>query len=123
LSATATARSDVGLFAFGLGAFTTKLSNSISVVALKMGWPVCIVHTDDFSGVGSVNESQLLEESVAIAWVYLQRSGELGDGCVAARFLTDEVDAMIRRGRRNRMFLATWRSSSTAIRDARSSRP
>lgn len=53
-----------------------------------------------------MSESQLLEESVAIAWVFLQRSGELGDGYVAARFLTDKVDAMIRTGRRNRMFLA-----------------
>jgi hypothetical protein len=68
--------------------------------------PVCIVHADDFSGVRSVSKSQLLEESVAIAWVFLQRSGELDDGYVAARFLTDKVDAMIRRGRRNRMFLA-----------------
>ena len=51
-------------------------------------------------------ESQLLEESVAIARVFLQRSGELGDGYIAARFLTDKVDVMIRRGRRNRMFLA-----------------
>jgi hypothetical protein len=56
--------------------------------------------------VRSVVESQLLEESVAIARVFLQRSGELGDGYIAARFLTDKVDAMIRRGRRNRMFLA-----------------
>jgi hypothetical protein len=67
---------------------------------------VWIVHADDLSGVRSVSESQLLEESVAIAWVFLQRSGELGDGYVAARFLTDKVDAMIRTGRRNRMFLA-----------------
>jgi hypothetical protein len=68
--------------------------------------PACIVHADDFLGVRSVSDSQLLEESVAIAWVFLQRSGELGDGYVATRFLTDRVDAMIRRGRRNRMFLA-----------------
>lgn len=53
-----------------------------------------------------MSESQLVEESVAIAWVFLKRSGELGDGYVAARFLTDKVDAMIRTGRRNRMFLA-----------------
>jgi hypothetical protein len=47
----------------------------------------------------------LLEESVNIAWVYLERSGELGSGN-AARFLTDTIERMIRHGHRNRMFLA-----------------
>jgi len=47
----------------------------------------------------------LLEESVNIAWVYLERSGELGNGD-AARFLTDTIERMIRQGHRNRMFLA-----------------
>jgi len=49
--------------------------------------------------------SRLLEESVNIAWVYLERSGELGNGD-AARFLTDTIERMIRQGHRNRMFLA-----------------
>ena len=49
--------------------------------------------------------SQLLEESVNIAWTYLDRSGELNGGD-AARFLTDAIDLMIRQGQRNRMFLA-----------------
>jgi hypothetical protein len=53
-----------------------------------------------------MSSSQLLEEAVNIAWVYLQRTGELGDGNIAASFLCDRVDAMIRRGQRNRMFLA-----------------
>jgi hypothetical protein len=48
--------------------------------------------------------SQLLEESVDIAWVYLQRTGEADNG--AARYLTDAIETMIRRGQRNRMFLA-----------------
>jgi hypothetical protein len=52
-----------------------------------------------------VSLSQLLEESVNIAWVYLDRSGELGNGDTA-RFLTNTFDIMIRRGQRNRMFLA-----------------
>jgi hypothetical protein len=52
-----------------------------------------------------VSLSQLLEESVNIAWVYLDRSGELGNGDTA-RYLTDTIDLMIRRGQRNRMFLA-----------------
>jgi hypothetical protein len=49
--------------------------------------------------------SRLLEESVDIAWVYLQRSGELGSGD-AAWFLTDTIEQMIRHGHRNRIFLA-----------------
>jgi hypothetical protein len=52
-----------------------------------------------------VSLSQLLEESVDIAWVYLDRSGELGNGDTV-RFLTDTIELMIRRGQRNRMFLA-----------------
>jgi hypothetical protein len=48
--------------------------------------------------------SQLLEESVEIAWVYLQQTGELGND--AARYLTDTIESMIRHGQRNRMFLA-----------------
>jgi hypothetical protein len=50
--------------------------------------------------------SKLLEDSVQIAWDYLQRSGELQDGSVATRFLTDSIDLMIRQGKTNRMFLA-----------------
>lgn len=49
--------------------------------------------------------SRLLEESVDIAWVYLQRSGEL-ENSDAARFLTDTIERMIRYGHRNRIFLA-----------------
>jgi hypothetical protein len=52
-----------------------------------------------------VSLSQLLEESVNIAWVYLDRSGDLGNGD-NARFLTDTIELMIRCGQRNRMFLA-----------------
>jgi hypothetical protein len=49
--------------------------------------------------------SRLLEEAADIAWVYLERSGELGNGD-AARFLTDTIERMIRQGHRNRMYLA-----------------
>ena len=49
--------------------------------------------------------SRLLEESVDIAWVYLQRSGEL-EHSDAAWFLTDTIERMIRHGHRNRIFLA-----------------
>jgi hypothetical protein len=58
------------------------------------------------ASVVEVSLSKLLEESVDIAWVYLQQTSELGDGNIAARFLTDRIDAMIRSGQRNRMFLA-----------------
>lgn len=50
--------------------------------------------------------SKLLEEAVDIAWVYLHKTGEIADGAVAARFLTDTVEAMICKGQRNRMFMA-----------------
>ena len=51
--------------------------------------------------------SRLLEESVDIAWVYLQRSGELElENSDAAGFLTDTIERMIRHGHRNRIFLA-----------------
>lgn len=48
--------------------------------------------------------SLLLEESVEIAWSYLQRTGELQND--APRYLSDVIEHMIRRGQRNRMFLA-----------------
>jgi hypothetical protein len=48
--------------------------------------------------------SQLLEESVEIAWTYLQRTGELEND--AARYLSDVIEVMIRSGQRNRMYLA-----------------
>lgn len=51
-----------------------------------------------------VSLSQLVEESVEIAWVYLQQTGELEND--AARYLSDTIVAMIRSGQRNRMFLA-----------------
>jgi hypothetical protein len=59
-----------------------------------------------WSCVMEVPLSKLLEEAVDIAWVYLHRTGEIVDGIVAARFLTDTIETMIRRGQRNRMFLA-----------------
>jgi hypothetical protein len=47
--------------------------------------------------------SQLLEESFQIAWEYLDRTGELGDGAAASRFLSDTIETMIRQGQRNRL--------------------
>jgi hypothetical protein len=68
--------------------------------------------------------SKLLEEAVDIAWVYLHRTGEIVDGTVAARFLTDAIEIMIRRGQRNRMFLANrailkYRTSRSNVVDIR----
>jgi hypothetical protein len=54
----------------------------------------------------SFSLSQLLEESFQIAWEYLERTGELGDGAIASRFLSDTIEAMIRRGQRSRLALS-----------------
>ena len=51
----------------------------------------------------TVSLSQLLEVSFQIAWEYLERSGELGDGAAASRFLSDVIETMIRRGQRSRL--------------------
>jgi len=49
---------------------------------------------------------QLLEDSFQIAWEYLERSGELGDGAIASRFFSDAIEAMIRYGQRSRLGLS-----------------
>jgi hypothetical protein len=54
----------------------------------------------------SISLSQLLEESFQIAGEYLERTGELGDGAIASRFLSDTIEAMIRRGQRSRLALS-----------------
>jgi hypothetical protein len=54
----------------------------------------------------TISLSQLLEESFQIAWEYLERTGELADGVVASRFLSDTIEKMIRRGGRSRLGLS-----------------
>ena len=54
----------------------------------------------------TVSLSQLLEDSFQIAWEYLERTGELGDGASASRFLSDVIETMIRRGQRSRLALS-----------------
>ena len=54
----------------------------------------------------TVSLSQLLEDSFQIAWEYLDRSAELGDGAAASRFLSDVIETMIRRGERSRLALS-----------------
>ena len=50
--------------------------------------------------------SQLLEESLQIAWEYLERTGELGDGAEASRFLGKHIEDMILRGKHSRLLLS-----------------
>ena len=56
----------------------------------------------------SKNESWplLMENSIQIAWDYLEGTDELGDPEVAARFLTDAVEIMIQRGETRKLMLA-----------------
>ena len=48
----------------------------------------------------------LMENSIQIAWDYLDATGELGDPEVAARFLTDAVEILIQRGETRKLMLA-----------------
>jgi hypothetical protein len=54
----------------------------------------------------TISLSQLLEESFQIAWEYLERTGELGDGVAASRFRSDVIETMIRPGQRSRLALS-----------------
>jgi hypothetical protein len=54
----------------------------------------------------TISPSQLLEDSFQIAWEYLERSGELGDGASASRFLSNVIETMIRRGQHSRLALS-----------------
>jgi hypothetical protein len=48
----------------------------------------------------------LMENSIQIAWDYLEATGDLGDGHVAALFLMDFVEVMIRSGERRKLLLS-----------------
>jgi len=48
----------------------------------------------------------LMENSIQIAWDYLERSGEIDDAAVANRFLIEIIELMIRRGERHRLLLS-----------------
>jgi hypothetical protein len=50
--------------------------------------------------------SILMEESVQIAWDYLERTGEIDDPSEAGRFLSEVIVAMIRDGTRSRLLLS-----------------
>ena len=66
----------------------------------------------------TVSLSQLLEDSFQIAWEYLERSGELGDGASASRFLSDVIETMIRRGQRSRLALSNRASAYQRFRSS-----
>jgi hypothetical protein len=48
----------------------------------------------------------LIEDSVQIAWDYLERTGELEEPEVVSNFLLDSVEGMIRQGVRSRLLLS-----------------
>jgi hypothetical protein len=48
----------------------------------------------------------LIENSIQIAWDYLERIGEIEGAAVAGRFLYDTIGLMIQRGERRRLALS-----------------
>ena len=48
----------------------------------------------------------LMENSIQIAWDFLERAGEIEDAAAANRFLNDIVELMVRRGERHRLVLS-----------------
>ena len=50
--------------------------------------------------------SILLENSIQIAWDYLERTGEIDDAPAASRFLSHSIELMIRGGERRRLLLS-----------------
>ncbi len=54
----------------------------------------------------------VMENSIQIAWDYLERTGDLGDPSIASKVLLESVETMVRRGERRILML-----SNTAISD------
>jgi hypothetical protein len=48
----------------------------------------------------------LMENSIQIAWDYLERSGDLGDPQIASAVLLNSVESMVRLGERRRLMLS-----------------
>ena len=48
----------------------------------------------------------LIEESIQIAWDYLERSGDLGEPQVAGEVLLNSVASLVRLGERRRLMLS-----------------
>ncbi|TYM00143.1 hypothetical protein FXB40_01140 [Bradyrhizobium rifense] len=51
-------------------------------------------------------DGPLLEETIRIAWNYLQCSGEIEDQDETARILTRKIGLMMEQGQRNRLVLS-----------------
>jgi hypothetical protein len=48
----------------------------------------------------------LLEETIQIAWNFLEHTGEIDDPAEANRFLAGKIEFMMAQGQRNRLVLA-----------------
>lgn len=48
----------------------------------------------------------LIEDSIQIAWDYLERSGDLRDPQVASRVLLNSIESMVRVGEKRRLMLS-----------------
>ncbi len=53
-----------------------------------------------------ISLANLMEESLQIAWDYLERTGEIEDNWLASRYLGDAIELMIRQGQRSRLVLS-----------------
>ena len=62
----------------------------------------------------------LLEETIQIAWNFLERSGEIDDAAEATKFLVDKIEFMIGQGQRNKLLLSN--RAITAFREYRNAR-
>ncbi|WP_461318628.1 hypothetical protein [Bradyrhizobium barranii] len=47
-----------------------------------------------------------MENSIQIAWDYLERTGDLGDPTIASKVLLDSVETLVRRGERRVLMLS-----------------
>jgi len=48
----------------------------------------------------------LMENSIQIAWDYLERTGQIADPEFASRFLLDAIENMVRKGERRRLVIS-----------------
>jgi hypothetical protein len=65
-------------------------------------------------------QTLLLEETMQIAWNFLDRSGEIDDAAEAKRFLTGKIEFMIGQGQRNKLLLSN--RAIAAFREYRAAR-
>ena len=48
----------------------------------------------------------VMENSIQIAWDYLERTGDLGDPAIASKLLLESVETLVRRGERRVLMLS-----------------